>query len=264
MKASPQNKFERSGPSKTSKSGSSGEMNVKPIARRSIKGVKKSIVKNFSAAETHDYRWDELRSIEKRRRGILLRVDDPVWKTLLTWDGTVIQILAGDFLFWVTIVIYVGIRLLAHYGELPPDLDEFPVDSITVLGGFLSFFLVFWVNQSNDRYFSLYEQSMGCKGRIFDAASIAVTTLPYAQASRLVRYMNAAHALGYVGLSEVYPSGNYFKYINQTMGLLTEQEWARLEDIDMDKGGSCTREVIVWCMNEVEAARVSYLVVQFC
>ena len=69
---------------------------------------------------------------------------------------------------------------------------------------------------------------MGCKGRIFDTATLAVTTLPYAQASRLVRYMNAAHAACYVGLSETYPSGNYFNYINRKFGLLTEEERARL------------------------------------
>lgn len=63
-----------------------------------------------------------------------------------------------------------------------------------------SFFLVFYVNQSHKRFFGLYKDSMACKGRIFDVATIAVTTLPKERATRLVRYMNAAHAAGYVGL----------------------------------------------------------------
>ena len=98
---------------------------------------------------------------------------------------------------------------------------------------------------------------MGMKGRIFDAATLAVTTLPFAQACRLVRYMNAAHAAGYVGLSEVYPSGSYFNRAAKKMGLLTEEERARLDAIDLDKGGSCNREIIVWAMNEIQTAQVS-------
>jgi hypothetical protein len=128
---------------------------------------------------------------------------------------------------------------------------------MTVLGGFLSFFLVFYVNQNHKRYFDLYEDSMACKGRIFDVASLAVTTLPYAQAHRLVRYMNAAHAAGYVGLSEIYPSGSYFDRVHTDLGLLTDEERTRLNNMDLDKGGSCNREIIVWCMNEIQTARVS-------
>ena len=124
-------------------------------------------------------------------------------------------------------------------------------------GGFLSFFLVFWVNQSHSRYFSLYDQSMKCKGIIFHAATMAATCLPYAQASRLVRYLNVAHVAGYVGLSPVYSSESYFNHVNRTQALLTEQERARLDEINLDLGGNCSREVTVWCMNEVETARVS-------
>lgn len=94
---------------------------------------------------------------------------------------------------------------------------------------------------------------------IFDVATMAVTTLPYAQATRLVRYMNAAHAAGYVGLSQVYPSWNYFNAINKQMGLLTEQERERIDDIDLDKGGNATRELIVWSMSEIQVAQVSFL-----
>ena len=97
---------------------------------------------------------------------------------------------------------------------------------------------------------------MGCKGSIFAAATLAATSLPPEKAVRLIRYMNCAHAAGYVGLSDVYPSWSYFNTINKPMGLLTAQERARLDHIDMDKGGSCAREVIAWCMNEVQVAEV--------
>jgi len=225
-------------------------------------GVMKRGAKSFAKAvgimpSHRDYRWEELNQIEKQRRAILLRVEEPTWKVLTHWDGTVLRILAVNPLLWATLAIFVAVRLLARNPEasFPTFLGETTSDSMTVLGGFLSFFLVFYVNQNHKRFFELYKDSMACKGRIFDVATLAVTSLPYAQATRLIRYMNAAHAAGYVGLSEIYPSTSYFNHIDHELGLLTPQERQRLDAIDLDAGGSCNRELIVWCMNEIATAR---------
>ena len=43
---------------------------------------------------------------------------------------------------------------------------------------------------------------MDCEERIYNIATIAAAYLPRERAMRLVRYMNAAHIAGYVGLSE--------------------------------------------------------------
>jgi hypothetical protein len=118
-------------------------------------------------------------------------------------------------------------------------------------------FLLHTVNKNHIRYFKLYEDSMAAKGRIFDVATIAVTTLPPEVAKRLVRYMNAAHVAGYVGLSEVYPSSTFFSQMNKDLGLLTEDELARMEEIDLDKGGASNRELIAWCMMEVQTMQSS-------
>ena len=96
---------------------------------------------------------------------------------------------------------------------------------------------------------------MACKGRIFDAATVAITTLPKERATRLVRYMNAAHVAGYVGLSDTYQYHSFFKQINESLKMLTDTELARMHAIDLDAGGSCHRELIVWCMNEIRSAQ---------
>ena len=219
------------------------------------KGRFKAAAKAVSAIlpNQEDYRWEELQRLEKKRRAILVRVEEPTWKVLTHWDGTVLRILCTNPLLYITMAIFVVFRIGAREVTF---LGETTGDSMTVLGGFLSFFLVFYVNQNHKRFFGLYNDSMACKGRIFDVASLAVTTLPYAQAYRLVRYMNAAHAAGYVGLSEIYPSGSYFDRIDADLGLLTQEERQRLNDINLDMGGSCNREIIVWCMNEIQTARV--------
>ena len=210
-----------------------------------------------AGGKRHDYRWEELQDIEKKRRALLVLAEDPWWKILTRWRGTVCYMLAFDLLFWLTIAIYACVKVAARLNPLPDFVADLASVNIAVVGGFLSFFLVFCVNQSHKRFFGLYHQSTSCKGRILDTATLAVISLPYAQASRLVRYMNAAHAAGYVGLSKVYPSQSYFDHIDKDLGLLTEEERARLEEIDMDKGSAATRELIAWGVNEIQTAKVS-------
>ena len=219
-----------------------------------VQSVKKAASKLLP--KDRDYRWEELQRLEHKRREILLWVEQPTWRVLTHWDGTVLRILAVNPLLWATLVIFVVVRWFARNKEIPEFMGDTTSDSMTVLGGFLSFFLVFYVNQNHKRFFGLYQDSMACKGRIFDVATLAVTTLPFAQANRLVRYMNAAHAAGYVGLSDIYPSQSYFNHIDETLGMLTPQERLRMNDLDLDNGGSCNRELIVWCMHEIQIAQV--------
>jgi predicted membrane chloride channel (bestrophin family) len=222
--------------------------------------VRKSVAKAAQAmpfvktTQQDEFRWEELQRIEKRRRAILLLVEQPFWKVLTYWDGTVLRAISMDPLFWFVLACYVAVRIQARL-ELPTFVASLSSNNLTIVGGFLTFFLVFYVNQNHKRYFGLYNDSMACKGRIFDVATLAVANLPPEIASRLVRYMNAAHAAGYVGLSKIYPSQSFFKSVNDELGLLTEKELARMNEIDLDKGGSCNRELIAWCMMDIQQAK---------
>jgi len=199
------------------------------ILKKSIKKAARVVSKS-----EQEYRWEELQRIEKRRRAILLRVEDPFWKVLTYWDGTVLRFLSLDPLFWFTIAVYVAVRVGARLG-LPDFVSDLGTGNIGVIGGFLTFFLVFYVSQNHKRFFGLYNDTMACKGRIFDVATLAVTTLPEEMATRLVRYMNAAHAAGFVGLSKTYPSGSFFRHINDSLKLLTDEELTRMNEIDLDQ-----------------------------
>lgn len=209
-------------------------------------------VNKLVSSNDKEYTWKELESLEKRRRKILQQTEEPFWGILAHWDGTVLTLLLQDSLFWITVGIYIGIRIWARLG-IPAYVADLGSGDIAVIGGFLSFFLVFYVNQSNSRYFGLYNKSMACKGRIFDTATIVVATLPKDVATRIIRYMNASHVAGYTGLSKIYPASSFFTQLNKNLGLLTNEELARLQDIDLDKGGSCMRECIAWAMNDVQS-----------
>ena len=107
--------------------------------------------------EKQNYTWKELNEIEYRRRAILKRVELPLWKILLSWDGTCLKVLSRDWLLWLPLAIYTVIRLQARLGFLPVFIVDLGDADIDILGGFLSFFLVLFVNQSNTRFTEMYK-----------------------------------------------------------------------------------------------------------
>lgn len=141
-----------------------------------------------------DLSWQELKDIERRRRAILRRTDLPFYRILTFWDGTTLQVLCLDPLMWCCIALYIAVRFQARSG-LPDYVADIASVDIGVIGAFLSFFLVFFVNQSYNRYETLYGFSMSCEGRTFDVASICRATLPRANGLRLIRFMNATVCL---------------------------------------------------------------------
>eukprot|EP00529_Nitzschia_sp_RCC80_P025059 CAMPEP_0113461350 /NCGR_PEP_ID=MMETSP0014_2-20120614/11491_1 /TAXON_ID=2857 /ORGANISM="Nitzschia sp." /LENGTH=537 /DNA_ID=CAMNT_0000353099 /DNA_START=756 /DNA_END=2366 /DNA_ORIENTATION=+ /assembly_acc=CAM_ASM_000159 len=199
----------------------------------------------------HHYTFEELSTIEQKRRQILPWVEEPFWRILSHWNGTVWRDMVRSSLFWITVALYVTVRMQARYGGVPSYVQSLDSGSVGVLGGFLSFFLVLYVNQNLRRYFALYGHSMACKGRIFDVATLARSYLTKATAHRLVRWLNAAHIAGYVGLSKVYPYDTFFVALNREMNFLTPKELERINAIDMDKGGAASRELTAWCLREI-------------
>jgi len=87
--------------------------------------------------------YTELESIEKSRREILQFSELPFYKVLTKWNGTCLRILLFDPLVWFTVAIYILLRIKCRFG-LPDYLADADLssDNISVLGGFLSFFLV--------------------------------------------------------------------------------------------------------------------------
>jgi len=132
--------------------------------------------------------------------------------------------------------------------------------SISVLGGFLSFFLVLFVNQTNSRFLEMYGFSKACSGRIQDVAGLARTQLPSEIGTRLVRHFNAAHLAGYVGLNAIghgspYSKTHFFDVYNEKHKLLSPAEMELLDHHDMDNSGLCMKELCTWCQEDVVEAR---------
>jgi predicted membrane chloride channel (bestrophin family) len=229
------------------------------IVMPTVKGLEKAArALPFIPSKAHEYTWEELETIERRRRDILPNAEKGFWNSLSHFDGTILNFLAKDTLFWFTVALYISVRMQARYSEIPSFVADLGNGNVATLGGFITFFLVLYVNKSHARYFDQYGLSMACKGRIFDVASLSITHLPKPTATRLVRYMNAAHVSAYVGLSKTYNKAFFLK-LNRDFGMLTDRELERMNIIDLDKGGSCNRELIVWCLREIQQCRAAGL-----
>jgi predicted membrane chloride channel (bestrophin family) len=200
------------------------------------------------------YNWEQLLATEARRRKILRCAELPFWRILSLWDGTCLRALAQDYLVWLTIGLYAFIRIQARYYAFPRLIQELGNTDIGVIGGFLSFFLVLFVNQSNRRFQQMYMKSMGCSGKISDVASLVVLSFPRHNAHRLVRYLNAAHAAAYVGLNDVYTKRDFFDNLNRIQSLLHPYEMERIEMLGMDFGADAAHELIMWALMDVQQA----------
>jgi len=207
--------------------------------------------------------FDELQSIERLRRALLLRPELPFWRILLFWSGTCLKEISEDLLVWLSISIYIGIRICAHSLDYTPrSVELLEQTNIGVLGGFLSFFLVIFVNQTNGRYLEMYGFSKACSGRIQDIAGLAKTQLPDEMGKKLVRHFNAAQISGYVGLNAIgmgspYSKTYFFDVYNAQHELLTPEEMKALDHHDMDNSGLFMKEMCTWCQQDIAEARLA-------
>ena len=158
------------------------------VTSGAVDGAKQ--LKKLVSFGDNEQSWEELVQIEKRRRKILKQHDLPMHEMLLRWHGTVLSALTKDPMFYLMFFIYIAIRIASRY-SIPEFVATLGGAPVGIVGGFLSFFLIFYVNTSYKRFDTLYQTSMGCEGRIFDAAALAKANLPRANALRLIRYMNA-------------------------------------------------------------------------
>ena len=70
-----------------------------------------------------------------------------------------------DPLAWGTMAIYIGVRVTARLSgdDAPIAVTLLSKSDINILGGFLSFFLVFFVNQTNTRFLEMVSKFDVCK-----------------------------------------------------------------------------------------------------
>jgi len=201
--------------------------------------------------------WTTMRRIEDSRLDILKKVELPFWRILAHYRGTCLKGLSFDPLVWLTMSIFVGVRVVARLSDdnAPQTASMLSKSDITILGGFLSFFLVFFVNQTNERFLIMYRFSKSCNGRTQDVAGLASVLFPPELGRQIVRHMNAAHIAGYVGLGGPYSKRHFFDHYNKKHNLLTPAEMDSIAHLDMESGSDIMKELVTWCQHDVGIAR---------
>jgi len=205
--------------------------------------------------------YEELIKEDKTRELVASYCEEPFWKIIFHFRGTVFRVIIEDILFWLTLATYLSIRIKFRLEPTDADLQvdyENLSSNLVYVGGFLLFFLVFYVNQNHHRYFELHQDSMVIMGRVNDMATLVKAILPMERARRINRLMNAAHVAMYTGLSSTYEKENFFDPLEARFALFTDEELYRVVDeIDVDCcGPKAVYEIISWIMCDIRDAQI--------
>jgi len=207
-----------------------------------------------NAAEVIRFNQD----VDNRRKSVLNFEEnspdsDAYWDILLQFDGAVFLNAFFHRANILSLTVWSTISILHKYELWNFMKDGSAWKAIAPVGAFLVFFLVFYANQCWNRYSTAYKISCDCRGRINDATVMCAAYLPKGPAVQIVRYMNAAHILGFVGLkqSDSYNS-NFFRSMALMHNLLTPEESVAILNTNVETG-SAYRLCILWACQVINA-----------
>lgn len=175
-------------------------------------------------------------------------------KLILFWNDTVLRQAVITFDFWMVIVLYGLIR----WYMILYNLTAFSsIGVVSAIATFINFLLVFFNSKVNERANMFNDNASELKGRVFEISLLAGSSLSEANALRLFRYINVAHALVYMGASpNIYGYENLLKPLNQAYQLLDTEELQRLELIGFE-GQYAIGEVLVWMITLIKQEQSS-------
>lgn len=166
------------------------------------------------------------------------------FRLLFHFNSTVLYHVSRDHVFYIAMSTYFITRFL----NTEEKMTTGPLTIVAVIGGLMSFLIVFYVQQSYQRYVEQYRLSISAGGSITKLCIMMRNQFPPVVHWRLWRYLNAAHISSYTGLNDSYNENNFFVPLNEKYQLLTRDEFLRLDQIGLDKGGSaCCLEIFGWC-----------------
>ena len=184
-------------------------------------------------------------TIEAKRKELLERSKHGRLIVLFSWTGTILNWATASVQLWSALIVFVLTRVyMREVAWDPGNLPRMSMEQVSIISGFLFFFLIFYVSHCYARFDQQYSASMSIEGRIFDLVTMARSCMPQASAHRLMRQLNGAHALGYVGLGPTYSLDNFLRHYQRQHQLFSIAEWQRLRKIGVDGNGNAYREAV--------------------
>jgi len=231
--------------------------NVIKRAKRRVRKRIKGAVQPLLPEATKSY--EQLLKDDKHRERVADNCEDPFYKLPFHFQGTVLKVISTDILFWSTLIVFIVIRYQIRSREIGEGevFDYKNLSSnLVYVGGFMTFFLVFYVNQNHIRYFGLHKDVMTLMGRVNDVATLSKAILPMERARRIVRLMNTAHVCCFTGLSGNYSLANFLDPLDTRFALLTDDEYDRIaKEIDVERGPKAVFELLTWVMVDIRDAK---------
>jgi hypothetical protein len=186
--------------------------------------------------DASDMSYSELQDVEKRRmeyrtfsfhegKDLLLRLADTVLVDILI-----------DPNFWLTGVVYGVVTSMREFGLI--DADDSTMASVAALGGFISFLLVFFLNECYLRYKAQYLEQVRGMNIIISIAEWGHSFMSNKdRVLQIVRYLNVAHIFAFTGMTEIYAESNLLVPMVDEFNLLTRKELELIRSFDVDDDG---------------------------
>ena len=145
----------------------------------------------------------QLEEHDEHRSHILEQAFRPdTLRSLLTSFGTVMPDVLSSVFLWLSLGILaatISLRRL-DVGRRHLEIDAAAQMTINVIGGFLSFLVVFFQNENFDRFKRAYDSMNDANDKIVHVAMTSKAVLPVNAARMVVRYCCASAAFAVVGL----------------------------------------------------------------
>jgi hypothetical protein len=111
--------------------------------------------------------YDQLIKEDKDREKVASYCEEPFWKIIFHFKGTVLKVIIEDILFWLTLATFVSIRIRLRY-ESADDLNEVNYenlsDNLVYVGGFFDLFLGLLCQPEPPPIFSIAQRFHGADG----------------------------------------------------------------------------------------------------
>ncbi|GAQ84211.1 hypothetical protein KFL_001800190 [Klebsormidium nitens] len=190
-------------------------------------------------------------------------------KTLFAFQGTALKMVLTRVDFWILILLNLAVNLVFYTstsGHTTNDTREEPREygwpgvNITMIGtsgALLSFFLVFFNNESYKRFFDQYRLARNTEHAISNLVLMLRTNfrdglIKHAATTRLdiFRYLSAAHYLGLAHLPQYKSDGMVdWAYAHlQSLQVLSSKEVDVLRALP---GRNAYKECLLWCLQRL-------------
>ena len=231
--------------------------------------------KSWSWMKKNNVEWEHVSHISQLQQEV---VNDGIKKrqrgtccVILSVRGTVISamaegILTGTIIYPLLIFWVIRVSFREGFGKefkdrVSRDIPDVDMTSLGIIGGFLSFFLVFFASQSYARFDEMYHTSMALKGQIINAVSLAKFALPKTAAFALCRHLNLAHALVYCGLQsrgkKTYSYESLLKPLHERYALFTAEEQEEIEKTieNSDMKNLPYLRSVMWALEDISVCK---------